>query len=100
MGLHIGTFHPSQQSYEASIRAALERKDGDLQEIMLVYVSGISRQEPSESQPSKMPSTPFLNPRVRGGSEYVILFARYLILFEEDNRVEMRCIKCAEIVEE
>ena len=57
---------------------------------MLFYVSGISRQKPSESQPSKMP---FLNIRVCGGSEYMISFARYFILCEEDDRVEMRCVK-------
>ena len=94
MGLHICPSHPSQQSYEASIRAALETKGENLREmIMLVYISRISRQKPSEFQPSNAQSTPLFSHRARSGSEYVASSAGYFFLCEEDDEVKILCVK-------
>ena len=83
----------SLQSYDAAIRATLERECRNLRAIiMLAHVSGIIGQKPRESQPSDTQSTPSFDLRARGGREYAVSPAGYFSLHEGDDKVKVRCV--------
>ena len=83
----------SRQSYDAAIRATLERKCRKLRDIiMLAHVSGILGQKPRESQPSDTQSTRSFDLRARGSREYVVSPAGYFSLHEGDDKVKIRCV--------